>query len=661
MGALDAASSTVLFLVFGERNALDVATVGKGDHARLVGDEVLERNFVFVGDDLGAAHRVLLAGELLLDEREVVLDDLVDASGVGEDGLEIGDLCEEFGEFVLELLHFEAGELVETHLEDCIHLCFGECETLDERGLCLFAVLRSADYPHDFVKVGDCENQAVQNVLACFGLAEFEARTARDDVETMVGVALEEVLEIEDLRSAAVDCEHVGAERRLEFRVLVEIVEDDLPDGVALELDHDADVGLRFVADVGDSLDDLLLDEVRHVDDHFTLVDGVGDFGDDDALASVLVRFDGGLSANAELSATIFVHGRDSVVAANLRAGREVRTLHELHQVVDRAFGIVDVVRDAVAEFAEVVRRNVRRHADRDAGRTVEKEVRELCRQNGRFLGRFVVVGDHVDGLFLEIVEHFLGDLLHAHFGVTHGGGAVAVDGTEVSVTVHERAAEREVLRHADNRVVHSRIAVRVVLTDHVTDDTRTLQVLGVPRVVEHVHRVQTAPVYGLETVAHVGKGAADNYRHRVVDVVACHLVFNVDILQNAGGGGLFGDSLFVQFFCHLELFCCGFEIHLSNKRYYTIFEDYMHPRNFKYVLIVAFTLASDERPYCQLHFGILPTSFRNSADFVLVYWVGIGNTKAHPSTQADLCTWIHLNPPHNVKKKAVKKKKAKK
>ena len=33
----------------------------------------------------------------------------------------------------------------------------------------------------------------------------------------------------------------------------------------------------------------------------------------------------------------------------------------------------------------------------------------------------------------------------------------------------------------------------------------------------------------------------------------------------------------------------------------------------------------------------------------------------AHPRTWADLCTFIHMDPPYNEKKKAVKKKKAKK
>ena len=75
--------AAVLLLVLGERHALDVAAVGEGDHAGLVGDEVLERHLVLVDGDLGAASSVLLRGELLLEHRKVVLDDLIDASRVG--------------------------------------------------------------------------------------------------------------------------------------------------------------------------------------------------------------------------------------------------------------------------------------------------------------------------------------------------------------------------------------------------------------------------------------------------------------------------------------------------------------------------------------------------------------------------------------------------
>ena len=330
----------------------------------------------------------------------------------------------------------------------------------------------------------------------------------------MVGVALEEVLEVQDLRPAAVDCEHDCAKSRLKLGVLVEVVEHDLANCITLELHHDANIRLRFIADVGDSLYDLLLDEVRHVDDHFALVYGVGDFGDDDTFASVLLRFDIGLAAYAELSSPELVHGRYSVVSADLGAGREVGTFDELHQVVNRAVGVVHIVRDAVTEFAEVVRRDVCGHTDCDARRAIEKEVGKLSGEYGRFLGCFVVVGNHVNGLFLEVVEHLLRNLLHTHFGVSHCGRTVAVDGAEVSVAIHERTSEGEVLRHTDNGVVHGGIAMRMVLTDHVTDNTCALKMLRVPCVVEHVHRIETAAMHRLQSVSNVGKCAAYNDGH---------------------------------------------------------------------------------------------------------------------------------------------------
>ena len=62
--------------------------------------------------------------------------------------------------------------------------------------------------------------------------------------------------------------EHVGAERRLQLGVLVEVVEHDLGDGVALEHDDEALAGAarRLVADVGDAGDLAVLDEVGDLD-----------------------------------------------------------------------------------------------------------------------------------------------------------------------------------------------------------------------------------------------------------------------------------------------------------------------------------------------------------------------------------------------------------
>ena len=340
---------------------------------------------------------------------------------------------------------------------------------------------------------------------AGLGLLELEPRPPRDHVETMVDVALEIVLEIEDLRTPANDRQHDRAEGGLQGRMLVEVIEDHLAHRALLDLHHDADVVLRLVADVGDALDHLVLHEIRHVLDHVGLVDGIGNLGDDDALAAALLDLDLGLAADGELALPELVHRVDAVVAADRRAGREVRTLHELHQVVDRALlAVLHVVVDAVAELPEVVRRNVRRHADGNARGAVEEEVRKLRRQDRRLLQGLVVVRDEVDRVLLEIAQELVGDALHADFGVTHRRSAVAVDGAEVAVAVHQRHAQRERLGHADDRVVDGRIAVRMVLADHFAHHAGRLHVLRVPLVVKLVHREETAAVDGLQTVTDI-------------------------------------------------------------------------------------------------------------------------------------------------------------
>ena len=44
------------------------------------------------------------------------------------------------------------------------------------------------------------------------------------------------------------------------------------------------------------------------------------------------------------------------------------------------------------------------------------------------------------------------------------------------------------------------------------------------PAVAGLVHRVENAPVHGLQAVAYVGQGAADNDAHGVIDIAALHL-----------------------------------------------------------------------------------------------------------------------------------------
>ena len=64
-------------------------------------------------------------------------------------------------------------------------------------------------------------------------------------------------------------------------------------------------------------------------------------------------------------------------------------------------------------------------------------------------------------------------NLGHADLGVSHRRSGVSVNGAKIALAVYQRVPQREVLRHANDCVVDSRVAVRVVLTNNITDDTR--------------------------------------------------------------------------------------------------------------------------------------------------------------------------------------------
>ena len=91
---------------------------------------------------------------------------------------------------------------------------------------------------------------------------------------------------VSSLGPAAADREHVGGEARLRRGVPPQLVEHDLGRRVALEVDDDAHaLAVRFVANVGDALDALVLGGLGDLLDQAVLADLIGDRGQHDRAA----------------------------------------------------------------------------------------------------------------------------------------------------------------------------------------------------------------------------------------------------------------------------------------------------------------------------------------------------------------------------------------
>jgi hypothetical protein len=368
-------------------------------------------------------------------------------------------------------------------------------------------------------------------VQPLLGLAQVVDRAPDDDLAAVFQEHHEGVLQAEQPRPPLDDRQHVHPERLLHRGVLVELVEEHLGDGVPLELDHDPHaLAVGLVTQVGDAVELALVHELGNALDQARLVHLEGDLRDDDRRAAALVvGFDRGPGAYREDAAAVAVGLPDRALAADEPCRGEVGARDVLHQLVDGELRLLEERDQSVAHLAQVVRRDVGRHPDGDSRGAVDEQVWHPAGQDDGLARRVVEVGDEVDGLAVDVGEERLGELREAALRVAISRGRVAVDRAEVPLPVDQWVAEVPPLREADESVVHGRIAVRVVPLQHLPHHAGALRV---PPVVEEVlteHRVEDAPVDGLEPVAGVGQRPPDDHRHRVVHVGLAHLVLDVD------------------------------------------------------------------------------------------------------------------------------------
>ena len=394
------------------------------------------------------------------------------------------------------------------------------------------------------------------------GLAQTELRAAHDDVHLVGDPVADEAVDRQGAGHAVDEREHVGGEVLLQAGALVEVVEDDLGDGVALEDDDEALAGTAggFVTDVGDAADRSVAHELGDLVGQVVGVDLVGQLGDDEALAALdfLDVDDGALRDGAAAGA---VRVFDTLVAQDGGAGGEVGSGDQLDERFEEFFaggvGVLEGPFDAACELAQVVRRDARGHADGDTFGTVGEQVGEARGQDGGFLVATVVVVLEIDAFFVDVADHLHGQRRHLTLGVTGGCGAQVAGGTEVTLAGDEGVAQRPGLHEAREGVVDRGVAVGVVVTHDLTDDAGGLGERGGGAVSAVVHGVQDATVDGLEAVAHVGQGSPDDDAHGVVEVGALHLLLQVDLADALGVRDVPRvGSLLVAHKCSLRCFC---------------------------------------------------------------------------------------------------------
>ena len=329
---------------------------------------------------------------------------------------------------VRDLLTLEGGQAAQLEGKDRVGLDGVHAEQLDEAVACFIDRGGAADEGDDLVEGVERLQVAFEDVQAIEGLAQAELRAAHDDVHLVVDPVADESVDGQGAGHAVDEREHVGGEVLLQARALVEVVEDDLGDGVTLEDDDEALAGAArgLVADVGDSSDLTIAHELGDLVGQVVWVDLVGQLGDNEALAALdlLDAHDGALR-DGSTAGTVGV--LDALAAKDGGTGGEVGSGDQLderfEELLAGGFRMVEGPFDAAREFTQVVRRDARGHADGNTFRAVGQQVREARGQDGGFLVSAVVVVLKINAFFVDVADHLHGQGCHLALGVTGGGG----------------------------------------------------------------------------------------------------------------------------------------------------------------------------------------------------------------------------------------------
>ena len=141
-----------------------------------------------------------------------------------------------------------------------------------------------------------------------------------------------------------------------------------------------------------------------------------------------------------------------------------------LHQVNHGDLGIVQHCHAGIDHLGQVMGRNIGGHTHSDTGRAVHQQIGETAGQNTGFFPAFVEVGIPVDGVLVDVTEHFVRKLGHSGLGITVSRSRVTVHRTEVTVAVHQHIAHGEILSQTHHGIIDRAVAMGVVLTKHITD-----------------------------------------------------------------------------------------------------------------------------------------------------------------------------------------------
>mmetsp|Transcript_57163 Transcript_57163/g.134546 ORF Transcript_57163/g.134546 Transcript_57163/m.134546 type:complete len:247 (+) Transcript_57163:1618-2358(+) len=224
---------------------------------------------------------------------------------------------------------------------------------------------------NDRIELIEGQQQAQEDVVALFRLAQQIARAAFDRLNSELEEHLEHLAQREQNRLTVDQRQHVGAEIALKWGELVEIVKHHLRISIAAQLHNNAHaIAITLIANIGNTFQLLVVDHLSDAFNHRRLIRLVRQSCNHHRITiratRRLDRFDTSNPSHRHRAAPGEVSLTNSAATKNLSARGEVRSRDKSHQLLIRDLRITDQGQQTRDQLSKVVRRNVGGHAHRN-------------------------------------------------------------------------------------------------------------------------------------------------------------------------------------------------------------------------------------------------------------------------------------------------------
>ena len=425
----------------------------------------------------------------------------------GEQVFQVSNTFLNFFVFFFNLFPFQSGKTTKTHIQNGNSLLFGKLEVVHQCYLGDSIGLGFTDGSDYRINVVQRDQEAFQDMSLGLSLVQFKLASPGYYFLLMFQVVIQDFLQVQFPWMSIHQSQHNGSKCGLQLGMLKQVVQHNLRIDVSTQFNGNAHTGtVGFIAKSGNSIQYFLAGQIGNTFNDSGLVYLIWDFCYYNTVFAMGHLFNMGFGTSHNSPASLSVCFDNPVPALNQAPCWEIRSLNLSHQLINGDIRIINHHAQAIYYFPQIVRRNIGCHADGNPIGTIDQKIRDTGWQYYRFLQRTIIVWHKINGILVQIPEHFHSQFGHTHFSITHSGRRVSVNGAKVTMPIYQQIAGRKILCHTYCGFIYGGITMRMILTKNIADNTSRLLIWFARKHTRFLHRIKDSSVYRLETISHIRK-----------------------------------------------------------------------------------------------------------------------------------------------------------